>query len=182
MTYRRSCWYQWSSYPLFHRDLDQTSPNLSWKKIFWVERITLETAWYNIYLWYWDLLQQLSMLLLFHCQIWIWPKAEDFHILNCLEKSEGVTTQMKALNEFFLMVAFTLFVNRVHVFTNFMWTEKHDIEKVKHTCTAHITWVNPFRTFFVILVGTGRVCDIFPEASEHLRGDSRAKVSGLYKL
>ena len=32
-------------------------------------------------------------------------------------KSKGVTTQMKALGEYFLMVVFMLLLNRVHVFT-----------------------------------------------------------------
>ena len=31
-------------------------------------------------------------------------------------KPKGVTTQMKALDEYFLMVVFTLLLNRVHVF------------------------------------------------------------------
>ena len=34
-------------------------------------------------------------------------------------KPKGVTTQMKALDEYFLMVVFTLLLNRVHVFANF---------------------------------------------------------------
>ena len=34
-------------------------------------------------------------------------------------KSKGVTTQMKALDEYFLMVVLTLLLNRVHVFVNF---------------------------------------------------------------
>ena len=36
-------------------------------------------------------------------------------------KPKGVTTQMKALDEYFLMVVFTLLLNRVNVFTNFMF-------------------------------------------------------------
>ena len=36
-------------------------------------------------------------------------------------KPKGVTTQMKALDEYFLMVVFTLLLNRVHVFANFMF-------------------------------------------------------------
>ena len=35
-------------------------------------------------------------------------------------KSKGVTTQMKVINELFLLVVFTLLLNRVHVFANFM--------------------------------------------------------------
>ena len=34
-------------------------------------------------------------------------------------KPKGVTTQMKALDEYFLMVVFTLLQNRVHVFAIF---------------------------------------------------------------
>ena len=34
-------------------------------------------------------------------------------------KPKGVTTQMKALNEYFLMVVFTLLLKRVHVFGKF---------------------------------------------------------------
>ena len=34
---------------------------------------------------------------------------------------EGVTTQMKALNEYFLMVAFALLLDRIHVFANFIF-------------------------------------------------------------
>ena len=34
-------------------------------------------------------------------------------------KAKGVTTQMKALKEYFLMVVFPLLLNRVHVFANF---------------------------------------------------------------
>ena len=39
-------------------------------------------------------------------------------------KPKGVTTQMKALNESFLMVVFTLLLNRVHVFAHLclIWT------------------------------------------------------------
>ena len=36
-------------------------------------------------------------------------------------KSKGVITQMKALHEYFLVVLFTLLLNRVHVFANFMF-------------------------------------------------------------
>ena len=44
---------------------------------------------------------------------------ENFQILNCPTKStEGVTTQMKALDEDFLMVVLTLLLNGVHVFFN----------------------------------------------------------------
>ena len=36
-------------------------------------------------------------------------------------KPKGVTSQMKALDEYFLVVVFTLLLNRVHVFENFMF-------------------------------------------------------------
>ena len=36
-------------------------------------------------------------------------------------KPKGVTTQMKAHNDYFLMVVSTLLLNRVHVFANFMF-------------------------------------------------------------
>ena len=36
-------------------------------------------------------------------------------------KSKSVTTQMKALNEYFLVVVFMLLLNRVHVFAIFMF-------------------------------------------------------------
>ena len=41
---------------------------------------------------------------------------------------------MKALDEYFVMVVFTLFLNTVHVFANFVfnWTEKHGSERDKH--------------------------------------------------
>ena len=41
-------------------------------------------------------------------------------MLNCPTKPKGVTTQMKALDEYFLMVVLTLLLNRVHVFANFI--------------------------------------------------------------
>ena len=34
-------------------------------------------------------------------------------------KPKGVTTQMKALDEYFLLVVFTLLLNRAHVFAIF---------------------------------------------------------------
>ena len=36
-------------------------------------------------------------------------------------KPKGVTTQMKALDEHFLMVVFMLLLNRVHILANFMF-------------------------------------------------------------
>ena len=54
--------------------------------------------------------------------------------MNCLTKSKCVTTQMKALDEYFLMVVFTLLLNEVHVFAIFMFNldrETHGSERVK---------------------------------------------------
>ena len=48
-------------------------------------------------------------------------------------KSKGVTTQTKALAEYFLMLVFILLLNRVHVFANFMFTilnKKHGSKRV----------------------------------------------------
>ena len=36
-------------------------------------------------------------------------------------ESKGVTTQMKALDEYFLMVVFVFLLNRVHDFANFVF-------------------------------------------------------------
>ena len=41
--------------------------------------------------------------------------------MNYPTKSKGVTTQMKALDEYFLMVVFMLLFNGVHDFANFMF-------------------------------------------------------------
>ena len=59
--------------------------------------------------------------------------AKPRNLLNP-EKSKGVTAQMKALDEFFLLVVFTLLLNGVRVFAIFMFnlkTEKHGSERVK---------------------------------------------------
>ena len=50
--------------------------------------------------------------------------------LNYLMKPEGVTTQMKALDEYFVMVVFTLLLNKVHIFSILclIWTLKHGSE------------------------------------------------------
>ena len=47
-------------------------------------------------------------------------------------KSKGVTIQMKALDECFLMVVFTLLLNRLHVFANFVsfGKQKHGSENI----------------------------------------------------
>ena len=39
-------------------------------------------------------------------------------------KSKGVTTQMKALDEYFLMVVLTLLLKRVHVYAIFVLVQK----------------------------------------------------------
>ena len=41
--------------------------------------------------------------------------------MNRPMKSKGVTTQMKSLDEYFLMVVFMLLLSRVHDFANFMF-------------------------------------------------------------
>ena len=41
-------------------------------------------------------------------------------------KPKGVTTQMKALSEYFLMLLFVLSLKRVHVFANFMFNLKRE--------------------------------------------------------
>ena len=47
-------------------------------------------------------------------------------------KPKSVTTQMKALDEYFQMVAFTLLLNTVHVFVNFMFhfQNRHGTERL----------------------------------------------------
>ena len=57
----------------------------------------------------------------FHCQRQISLNQENFQILNCPTKFKSVTTQMKALNEYFLIVLFILLLNKVHVFAIFMF-------------------------------------------------------------
>ena len=55
-------------------------------------------------------------------------------------KSKGVTTQMKALDEYFLMVVVMVLLNTVHVFANVMliWTEKHGNERVKSSSSSFL--------------------------------------------
>ena len=65
---------------------------------------------------------------------WIWLNQENFSILKCPTKPKGVTNQMKALDEYFLMVT------SVHVVAEqsscfcklymFHWTEKNGSERV----------------------------------------------------
>ena len=43
-------------------------------------------------------------------------------------KPKGATTQMKALDEYFLMVVFTLLLKRVHVFAKFMFNLKGETQ------------------------------------------------------
>ena len=52
------------------------------------------------------------------------PKAnliKSRKLLNYPTEPKSVTTQMKALKEYFLMVVFTFLLDRVHVFTIFMF-------------------------------------------------------------
>ena len=59
--------------------------------------------------------------------------AKPRNLLNP-EKPKGVTAQMKALDELFLLVVFTLLLNGVRVFGIFMFNmkaEKHGSERVK---------------------------------------------------
>ena len=56
-------------------------------------------------------------------------------------KPKGVTTQMKALNEYFLMVVFTLLLNRVHC-TFYVEFEQRNVamKALKcNVCVMHIT-------------------------------------------
>ena len=48
-------------------------------------------------------------------------------------KPKGVTTQMKALDEYFLVVVFKLLLNRVHVYADLclIWTQKRGCERIK---------------------------------------------------
>ena len=50
-------------------------------------------------------------------------------------KPKGVTTQIKALVEYFLMVVFTMLLNRLFFFffqfLCLIWTEKHGSERVR---------------------------------------------------
>ena len=48
-----------------------------------------------------------------------------------LFETKSVTTQMKALDEYFLMVVFTLLLNRCLI-----WTDKHGSENYHHYLTA----------------------------------------------
>ena len=48
-----------------------------------------------------------------HCQRRIRLNQENVEILNCPTKPKGVTTQRKALNEYFVMVVLTLSLNTV---------------------------------------------------------------------
>ena len=61
-----------------------------------------------------------------HYQRGTGPNQENFQILNCPTKAKGVTTQMKAINEYFLNVVFPLLLNTVHAFANFMFNIKRE--------------------------------------------------------
>ena len=51
----------------------------------------------------------------FHCQRRTWLNLENVQIQT---KPKGVTTQMKALSEYILMVLFVLSLKRVHFLAN----------------------------------------------------------------
>ena len=70
---------------------------------------------------------------------------------NCPTKSKGVTTQMKALDEYFLVAVFMLLLNRAPVFAKFMFHlnfKKHGGVRVmlshshgcRTVCTSNIPW------------------------------------------
>ena len=46
-------------------------------------------------------------------------------------KPKGATTQMKALNEYFLMVVFALLQNILHLFANFMFNVDRETQQRK---------------------------------------------------
>ena len=50
-------------------------------------------------------------------------------------KPKGVTTQMKALDGYFLMEVFTLLLNRVHDFGNFVFNLNRETWQCKGQCT-----------------------------------------------
>ena len=53
-------------------------------------------------------------------------------------KSKGVTTQTKAFNEYFLMVVFTLLLNRAHVcLFVFQIGQEHNSEIVKYSSNSN---------------------------------------------
>ena len=54
---------------------------------------------------------------------------------------------MKSLDEYFLMVVFTLLLNRVHIFANFKFEQRNMAVKVKvPQCTAHIQLIRSVHT------------------------------------
>ena len=61
---------------------------------------------------------------------------------------------MKALGEYFLMVVFTLLLNRVYVFVNFMFNFEQksvSITSVKTTRNSTCLFINLFFYFFIFL-------------------------------
>ena len=52
-------------------------------------------------------------------------------------KPEGVTTQMKALDEYFLVVVFTLLLNRVHVSANSVFNLNRERVNNRPGCHYH---------------------------------------------
>ena len=49
-------------------------------------------------------------------------------------KTKGVTTQMKALDQYVLVVVFTLLLNRLHAFANFMFNLDREMWQWKGLC------------------------------------------------
>ena len=71
-------------------------------------------------------------------------------------KPKGVTTQMKALDEYFLMVLFVLLLKRVHVFAIFMFNLDGETcsERVNTSLCKHVNlilWLRLVIRAFVIL-------------------------------
>ena len=74
-------------------------------------------------------------------------------------KPKSVTTQMKALDEYFLMVVFTLLLNTVHVFVNFMFNLALKGYYVCHfpisiPTRLKLGWIADWWVFIYILYGT----------------------------
>ena len=63
--------------------------------------------------------------------------------LELQSKPKGVTAQMKALSEYFLLVVFTLLLNRLHVFANFIFNLDRETCQGKRLIVKH----SPFRVW-----------------------------------
>ena len=121
------------------------------------------TMWHR---WFLDILHYLTLSL---------PKANLTKPTNliCPMKPKGVTTQMKALDEYFWMVVFTLLLNRVHDFANsvfhlnratWQWkgTSKGNLnyerKKQIYWIVKHIIKVVPFLSF---RISNSSICSLF---------------------